>query len=226
MATALAASGLAKHYGGVVALESADITLNPGEVHGLVGENGAGKSTMVKILSGSVRPDAGRLVLDGRPVEFSSVRQAAARGVAVVSQELTTFDDLTVLENLFPLGVANRFGFSRTREMERWATPVLDELGLDVPFDARVGSLALADRQLLEICRALLQHPQVLILDEPTSALPAAAVTRMEATIRRLVERGLAVLYISHYIEEVLRMAARITVLRDGRGVAAGRADG
>jgi ABC-type sugar transport system ATPase subunit len=213
----LSGSGLSKHYGGVVALEGADIALSPGEVHGLVGENGAGKSTLVKILSGGLRPDAGHIELDGKPVEFAGARQAAAHGVAVVSQELTTFDDLTVLENLFPLGVANRFGLTRTRAVRRWATLVLDELGLDVPVDARVGSLALADRQMLEICRALLQRPQVRILDEPTSALPDDAVARLEATVRRLVERGLAVLYISHFLEEVLRIAQRITVLRDGR---------
>jgi ABC-type sugar transport system ATPase subunit len=213
----LVASGLGKHYGGVVALKGANITLNPGEVHGLVGENGAGKSTMVKILSGVLRPDTGRLVLDGQAVEFANVRQAAHQGVAMVSQELTTFDDLTVLENLFPLGIANRLGLLRRREMERAAAPVLDELGLDVPFDERALSLTLADRQLLEICRALLLYPSVLILDEPTSALPAEAVTRLEGTVRRLVERGLAVLYISHYLEELLRIAKRITVLRDGR---------
>jgi ABC-type sugar transport system ATPase subunit len=213
----LVASGLGKQYGGVVALRRANITLNPGEVHGLVGENGAGKSTMVKILSGVLRPDTGRLVLDGQAVEFANVRQAAQQGVAMVSQELTTFDDLTVLENLFPLGVANRLGLLRRKEMERAAAPVLDELGLDVPFDERASSLTLADRQLVEICRALLLYPSVLILDEPTSALPAEAVTRLEGTVRRLVERGLAVLYISHYLEELLRIAKRITVLRDGR---------
>ncbi|NYD52134.1 ribose transport system ATP-binding protein [Actinomadura luteofluorescens] len=218
----LVASGLVKHYGGVTALEGVGITLDAGEVHALVGENGAGKSTLVKIISGVVRPEGGTVELDGVPVRFADARQAAAQGVAIVSQELMTYDDLTVLENLFPYGAPRRGGLVSTREMRRLAGPVLAELGLDPPPHARVGELPLADRQLLEICRALLQDPRVLILDEPTSALPRAAAARLAAVTRRLAERGLAVLYISHFLEEVMRVATRVTVLRDGRVVLPG----
>jgi ABC-type sugar transport system ATPase subunit len=218
----LAASGLVKHYGGVAALDAAGITVERGEVHALVGENGAGKSTLVKIISGAVRPDGGTIELDGRPVRFTTTRQAAEHGIAIVSQELMTFGDLTVLENLFPFGGPRRLGLVSTRAMERLAAPVLAELGLDVSPHARVETLPLADQQLLEICRALLQEPRVLILDEPTSALPRQAADRLAETTGRLARRGLAVLYISHFLEEVLRVAQRVSVLRDGRTVLAG----
>jgi ABC-type sugar transport system ATPase subunit len=218
----LVASGLVKHYGGVTALDGVGITLDAGEVHALVGENGAGKSTLVKIISGAVRPEGGAIELDGAPVRFTGARQAAAQGVAIVSQELMTYDDLTVLENLFPYGAPRRRGLVSTREMRRLAGPVLDDLGIDPPPRARAGELPLADRQLLEICRALLLEPRVLILDEPTSALPRDAAVRLAGVIRRLAERGLAVLYISHFLEEVMRIADRVTVLRDGRVVLPG----
>ncbi|QKG27428.1 sugar ABC transporter ATP-binding protein [Actinomadura verrucosospora] len=220
----LVASGLVKHYGGVTALDGVGITLDAGEVHALVGENGAGKSTLVKIVSGVVRPEGGTLALDGAPVRFAGARHAGAQGVAIVSQELMTYDDLTVLENLFPYGAPRRRGLVSTREMRRLARPVLGALGIDPPPHARAGDLPLADRQLLEICRALLQEPRVLILDEPTSALPRDAAERLAGVVRRLAGRGLAVLYISHFLEEVMRIADRVTVLRDGRVVLPGAA--
>lgn len=221
--TVLAASGIVKRYGGVTALDDVDIGLRRGEVHGLVGENGAGKSTLVRVLCGVTRPDRGTIELDGRPVSFANAHRAATRGVAIVSQELSLFPDLTVLENLFPHDLPL---FLRPRMMERSARPVLDELGLDVPVLARVATLSLADQQLLEIARALLQDPRVLILDEPTSALPRESVDRLETVIRTLAARGIAVLYISHFLEEVLRFADRITVFRDGRTVVDGAETG
>ncbi|MCR6485773.1 sugar ABC transporter ATP-binding protein [Amycolatopsis sp. OK19-0408] len=204
----LRATGLTRRYGGVTALSEVDIVLRPGEVHAVVGENGAGKSTLVKILSGVERPDAGVL--------------PRIAGVALVAQELTVFPDLTVAENLFPLAPPRRGLLVSRRRMASLAAPVLAELGLDVPLDARAGTMSLADQQLLEIGRALLRNPAVLILDEPTSALPADAVARLMGVLRRLVARGVAVLYVSHFLEEVLRIATRITVLRDGRSVLTG----
>jgi ABC-type sugar transport system ATPase subunit len=218
----LRATGLTRRYGGVTALSEVDIVLTPGEVHAVVGENGAGKSTLVKILSGVLRPDAGALSLGGAPVTFAGARDAVGRGVALVAQELSVFPDLTVLENLFPLDAPRRGLLLSNRRMASRAAPVLAELGLDVPLGARAGSLSLADQQLLEIGRALLRDPAVLILDEPTSALPREAVERLMAVLRRLVGRGVAVLYVSHFLEEVLRIAGRVTVLRDGRSVLAG----
>jgi ABC-type sugar transport system ATPase subunit len=218
----LRATGLTRRYGGVTALSEVDISLAPGEVHAVVGENGAGKSTLVKILSGVLRPDAGALEVDGTPVTFSGARDAVGRGVALVAQELAVFPDLTVAENLFPLDAPRRGPLLSTRRMAARAAPVLAELGLAVPLGARAGTLSLADQQLVEIGRALLRDPAVLILDEPTSALPAEAVDRLMAVLRKLVARGVAVLYVSHFIEEVLRLAGRVTVLRDGRAVLAG----
>jgi ABC-type sugar transport system ATPase subunit len=213
---------MVKHFGGVRALDTVDIALRSGEVHALVGENGAGKSTLVKILSGILRPDGGALAVDERPASFSSPRAAVAEGIATVAQELTVFPDLSVAENLFPHDAPRRGGLLSSRRMAERAAPVLAELGLEVPVETKAGTLPLADRQLLEIGRALLSRPRVLILDEPTSALPKQAVQRLMAVLRTLVEGGIAVLYISHFLEEVLQLANRVTVLRDGRAVIPG----
>ncbi len=217
MSAVLSATGLTKRYGGVTALAGAGIALLPGEVHSLVGENGAGKSTLVKMLSGVVRPDQGTLELDGRTVEFRSARDAVAHGITIVAQELSLFPDLTVLENLFPYGAPLHRGLLDRAAMADRARPVLQELGLTCDLRQRVGELDLADQQLVEISRALLLDPKVLILDEPTSALPAAAVDRLAAVLDGLRERGIAILYISHFLEEVMRFSQRISVLRDGK---------
>ncbi|MEU6357214.1 sugar ABC transporter ATP-binding protein [Streptomyces sp. NPDC047072] len=206
----LVAQGLVKSYGGVRALDGAGIRLRGGEVHALVGENGAGKSTLVRILSGSLAPDEG------------AVRLGEDARIAAVSQELSLFPDLTVRENLFPYRPPRRFGLLDKGAMDRAARPVLDELGLNVDLDAELGELTLADQQLTEIARALLRDPRLLILDEPTSALPADAVERLERVLRTLTGRGIAVLYVSHFLEEVMRIAQRVTVLRDGRVALAG----
>ncbi|GGL00408.1 sugar ABC transporter ATP-binding protein [Mangrovihabitans endophyticus] len=214
----LHATGLVKRYGGVTALDGADLELRGGEIHALVGENGAGKSTLVKILSGALGPDGGEIALNGTPTRFTGPRDAAARGIAMVAQELSLFPDLSVAENLFVTALPRRFGLLSPAEMERRAAPVLAGLGLDdVPVHAPVAGLNLADRQLLEVCRALLATPRVLMLDEPTSALPPAAVDRLETVLRQVAARGIAVLYISHMLQEVRRMADRVSVLRDGR---------
>ncbi|MEU6257211.1 sugar ABC transporter ATP-binding protein [Streptomyces sp. NPDC047043] len=206
----LVAQGLVKSYGGVRALDGAAIRLRGGEVHALVGENGAGKSTLVRILSGTLAADEG------------AVRSARDTRIAVVSQELSLFPDLTVRENLFPTGPPRRFGMLDRGAMDRAARPVLAELGLDLDLGLELGELPLADQQLTEIARALLRSPRLLILDEPTSALPAAAVDRLERVLRTLTGRGIAVLYVTHFLDEVMRFAHRVTVLRDGRVALAG----
>lgn len=206
----LVAQGLAKSYGGVRALDGVGIRLRGGEVHALVGENGAGKSTLVRILSGSLAAGEG------------AVRLAKDTRIAAVSQELSLFPDLTVRENLFPHRPPRRFGLLDRGAMDRAARPVLAELGLDVDLGTELGELPLADQQLTEIARALLHRPRLLILDEPTSALPAAAVDRLEGVLRTLTGRGIAVLYVTHFLEEVMRFAQRVTVLRDGRVALAG----
>ena len=218
------ARGISKHYGGVAALDGVDLDIVPGEVHALLGANGAGKSTLVKILVGATHPSAGELRLEERPVAFRNVHEAASEGVAIVSQELNLFPDLSVLHNLFlrrePLvaGVA-----VDRRAMRRRAAPVLEAVGLDVDLDRKLGSLRLGEQQLVEIARALLEEPKILFLDEPTSALQAAETERLLGVVRRLRDRGVAVVYVSHFLEDVFAVADRITVLRNGRVAVARR---
>jgi ABC-type sugar transport system ATPase subunit len=222
----LEATGIAKSYGGVRALDGAGLRVRAGSVHGLLGENGAGKSTLVKVICGAVRPDAGTLRLDGADVSFQSTADAARHGVAVVSQELNLFEDLDVLSNLFPMREPRRGPFVSRAEMARRARPVLADLGLDVPLRRPVGSLTLAQRQLVEVARALVTRPRVLILDEPTSALEQASTETLVAVLRALRQRRVAVVFVSHILEEALALCDRITVLRDGRAVLDGVARG
>ncbi|MFL6124767.1 sugar ABC transporter ATP-binding protein [Actinophytocola sp.] len=210
------ATGVRKRFGGVTALAGVDFALAPGSVHALLGENGAGKSTLVKILAGALAPDAGRLTLDGRAVTFPNTRVAARRGVAVVSQELNVFPDLDVLANLVLTREPRRGVLVDRAEMARRAAPVLAELEFDRPLRTKLGELTLAERQLVEIARALLDEPTVLILDEPTSALPVDRAEHLLGIVDRLRNRGVAVLYVSHLLAEVMLIADEVTVLRDG----------
>ncbi len=216
---------LHKSYGGVKALDGVDFEIHQGEVHALLGANGAGKSTLIKVLVGGTRPDDGAaLELEGEPVAFSNSREAADRGVAIVSQELTLFPHLDVLQNLF-LGrepLAAGVALDR-RAMRRLAKPVLETIGLDVDLSRPLATLRLGEQQLVEIARALLEEPKILVLDEPTSALQAAETERLLGVVRGLRDRGVAVVYVSHFLEDVFAVADRITVLRSGRVVVARR---
>jgi ABC-type sugar transport system ATPase subunit len=215
---------LNKSYGGVKALDGVDFEIHEGEVHALLGANGAGKSTLIKILAGAAESDSGSLELDGEPAEFNNFSDAAESGVAIVTQELTLFPHLDVLANLFlgrePLtgGVA-----VDRRKMRREAKPVLERIGLDVDTNRSLASLRLGEQQLVEIARALLNDPKILILDEPTSALQAAETERLLSVVRSLRDSGTGVVYVSHYLEDVFAVADRITVLRSGRVVVARR---
>ncbi|RKT55428.1 sugar ABC transporter ATP-binding protein [Saccharothrix australiensis] len=216
---ALTAHGITKSYGGVTALAGADLTLRPGSVHALLGENGAGKSTLIKVITGAVPPDSGTLRLAGADVAFASTAQAAANGVAVVSQELNLFPDLDVLANLYPMREPTKGLLLDRAAMLAKATPVLAQLGLDVDPRAKLGSLSLAQRQLVEIAKALIVEPRVLILDEPTSALDKDSSSRLLDILRVLRDREVAVVFVSHILEEVMNLCDEITVLREGRTV-------
>jgi len=215
------ASGMRKSFGGTRALDEVDFRCLPGEVHALLGANGAGKSTLVKILSGIMRPDSGTLYLDGEAIRFRNGREARSNGIALVSQELSLYPDLTVMENLF-LGRESLHGGAVTapREMRRRALPVLDAVGLQHSVLERpLRSLAIGAQQLVEIARALLEEPRVLILDEPTSALKAAQTRRLLQVVKELRTRDVAIVFVSHFLEDVFDVADVVTILRSGKVV-------
>ena len=217
-------TGIRKSYGPTRALDGVDLALRAGEVHALVGENGAGKSTLMKVLSGAVDPDAGGMTLDGRAYAPSGPQDARRRGVAMIYQELTLAPHLSVEANV-ALGLeTTRWGFLRRgadRRRVEEALAVLEHP--EIRPDASVASLNPAAQQLVEIARALLLDVRVLVLDEPTSSLTQQDAQRLFALVRRLRDRGVTVVYISHFLEEVQQIADRFTVLRDGRSVGGGR---
>jgi ribose transport system ATP-binding protein len=213
-------NSLTKRYGGVVALDGMGLSVARGTIHALVGENGAGKSTLMKILAGVVQPDGGTLSFDGQPVHFTSPNEARARGIGIVYQELSLFPERSVLANLFvnrePL---TRFGLISRAAMHDQSRAILEQLGLDVDVDAPVGRLTIGERQLVELCRVLLEAPGLLILDEPNSALNERETQRLFGVLRGLRARGITMLYVSHRLEEVFSIADTVTVCRNGRDV-------
>ena len=214
---------VAKRFGPTVALDGVSLEVTAGEVHALIGENGAGKSTLMKVLSGAHRPDAGCLMLDGQPFEPSDPIHARNCGVAMIYQELNLAPDLSVEENILLGREPVTFGWIRCGERRRLAKWALEEIGqLKMPLDAPVRSLTIAQQQLVEIARALVDEPRVLIMDEPTSSLTQVDTENLFGVIERMSQRGVSVIYISHFLEECQRVASRFTVLRDGRSVASG----
>ena len=225
MNTRLKMTGIRKSFGPTVALRGVDLELRTGEVHALIGENGAGKSTLMKVLSGAITPDSGQMSLDGHPFAPEVPKDARRRGVMMIYQELTLAPDLSVEANILLGTEDSQFGFlSRDRNRRR----VADALRLlehpEIQPDAAVSDLGPGAQQLVEIARALILDLNVLVLDEPTSALSHEDVERLFRLIRRLRERGVSIVYISHFLEEVEAIADRYTVLRDGQSVATGEA--
>jgi len=217
---------MCKRFGATVALDGTDLTVNSGEVHALVGENGAGKSTLVKVLSGAVRADAGEIRLDGERFLPRNPGHARQAGVAMIYQDLSLAPHLSVEENIVLGSEPTRAGFLRRGRMRQRALRALEQLNHpELRPDLPVGQLSVGARQLVEIARALVSGCRILVLDEPTSSLSRKDVDRLFELIRRLRAQGQAVVYISHFIEEVKRIADRFTVLRDGRAVGGGPAD-
>lgn len=205
-------------FGGIVALSDVDFSLRPGEVHGLVGCNGAGKSTLMKVLAGVVPDYSGEILLDGQPIRLCSPREALSHGIAMVYQELSGIEQLSVAENLF-LGrqLVTRWSRIDWREMERQATQALAELNIHIDVRQRLRDFPLVIRQMVEIARGLHSGARILILDEPTSALSLPEARRLFELIKHLQTRGVAIVFISHFLEDVLAICDRVTILKDGR---------
>jgi len=210
--------GVSKRFGGEAALDGVDFTLRAGEVHGLVGSNGAGKSTLMKILAGAHPDHDGQILLNGQPVALASPQAALRHGIAMVYQELSGIGQLSVAENLF-LGrqPTTRFGRIDWRRMHAGAAEQLRLLQIEVPTERRLERCPLVVRQMVEIARGLHSGARVLILDEPTSALSPPETRRLFDLVRRLRERGVAIIFISHFIEDVLEICDRVTILRAGK---------
>jgi simple sugar transport system ATP-binding protein len=216
---ALEVRGIAKRFTGTLALDDFSLSIRRGEVRALLGKNGAGKTTLVKILSGVEKADAGTILVAGEEVDISSVPEAQAHGIATVHQDLGLLPDLTVRDNLTLGQCPQRAGVVLRRRQREVAVKALVNIGLDVDQDARLGDLGLHEQQLLAIGRALLHKPHVLILDEPTSSLQTADVENLLRTVRRLASDGVAVIYVSHRLDEIPLVADSVTVIRDGQHV-------
>jgi ribose transport system ATP-binding protein len=212
----LAARNITKSFFGNVVLRQVSIDLVPGRIHALLGENGAGKSTLINLLSGTMTPDSGSIVVDGRDLSALTPRDARRLGIAVVQQELSLSPHLSIAENIGLGALPRRFGFVDYQRLARTIAEVTKEVGLTEPPDLPVGSLPLGRRQIVEIAKALYRRPRVLILDEPTSSLSAHDVAMLLALLRRLRERRVATLYISHRLNEILNFCDHVTVLKDG----------
>ena len=215
---------ISKSFPGVVALDDVSLRVDRGTVHALIGENGAGKSTLMKIIAGIVPADAGALLLAGRRLQLRSPRQALEHGIAMIHQELNLMPSMSVAENIW-IGrePVNAFGLISHRELHRRTRALLERLAIDLDPQAEVRALSIANRQLVEIARALSYDSQLLIMDEPTSALTGRDAARLFAIIRQLKTQGKAVLYITHRMEELGEVADAITVLRDGRYIGTDR---
>lgn len=216
---AVAMRGIRKSFGGVEVLRGVDLEVRRGEVHALLGGNGAGKSTLMKILRGVHRPDAGVIALDGVPVELRSPGDATAAGVGMVFQEFSLIPTMTVAQNVFLGREPRRLGLVDDRRMRQETSDILDRMGVDLDPRATVASLPVGYRQLTEIAKALGQQTRTLILDEPTASLPHREVERLFTLVDRLAAHDVAIVYISHRMAEIARVAHRLSVIRDGRCV-------
>ncbi|MDB6093748.1 MAG: transporter related protein [Verrucomicrobia bacterium] len=216
-------SEIHKAFGATLALRGVSLEVSAGEVHAVVGENGAGKSTLMNILSGALAPDRGTLELDGRPFAPADTLEARRHGVVMIHQELSLAPHLSVWENIMLGAEPHTAGWLHRREAKARARAALAQLGHGhLDLDAPAGSFSIATRQVIEIARALRAEPRVLIMDEPTSSLTQADAEKLFGVIRQLRDRGVGIIYISHFLEEVKRVADRFTVIKDGQSVGTG----
>jgi len=212
--------GITRSFGGVRALRGVDLSLRAGEVLGLLGENGAGKSTLVKILTGVISADGGEILVDGRPTRFGNSRDARELGITATYQEPMVFPTLDVAENIFAGRLPTERGAVRWRDLYAAAKRTLDELGVTLDPHTPVSQLGIADRQLIEIGKSLSSGARVLILDEPTAVLSSREIDRLFGIVRTLRDRGVALMFISHKLDEIRQITDRVVVMRDGAQIA------
>jgi ribose transport system ATP-binding protein len=214
-------SGICKHFPGVQALDHVDFSLQPGEVHGLVGENGAGKSTLMNVIGGVLTPDEGTIHLRGQPAQIQSPHQAHELGIAFIHQELSVFPNLDVASNIFMASLPRSLpGMIDSKQMREKARTVLTRVGLrHIQPSERLERLSPGEQQLVEIARCLAQNTEILVLDEPTSSLSGREADTLFAIIRELKGQGVSIIYVSHRLDEVFQVCDRVTVLRDGRKI-------
>lgn len=212
--------GIQKVFPGVIALDGVNLQIGRGEVHGLIGENGAGKSTLIKILCGIYRPDGGAMILDGEAVSFSSPTDSQNKGIQVMHQEIRLHGNLTVAENIFINHLPVKAGFLNKKTLYRRAEALLETLDI-TSFSVRdvVGGLSLANQQMVTLARILSNTPKIVLMDEPTASLTQNEALRLFGIINELKQKGVTVIYISHYLEEVRKITDRISILRDGKYV-------
>ena len=217
----LSLKNISKHYAGVTALDKVDFEIYPGEIHCLVGENGSGKSTLIKIISGTVQPDPqAEMLIAGEMIHSSQALEAIHKGIQVIYQDLSLFPNLTVAENI-ALGqiVAGRKRIMNWKMLHNIAERAMARIGVQLPLEALVGEISIADQQLVAICRALTNEVRLLIMDEPTAALTQKEVDSLLAVVQDMRAKGIATIFVSHKLNEVLQVADRVTVFRDGKKV-------
>jgi ABC-type sugar transport system ATPase subunit len=217
----VSANAISKSYGGARALRGVSLSIVPGEVHGLVGANGAGKSTLIKVLAGLTEPDGGEIVIDGQPVTIATPHRASQLGMSFIHQELAFVPGMTVIENIM-LGLPkkSRFGLVDWPAIARDVMPIVKRVGISAPLDAPTKALSTAENWLISIARALVRQARLIVMDEPTASLSADECRKLFAIIRDLSASNVAVLYVTHRLDEILELCSRVTVFRDGQSVA------
>ncbi|MEE2811125.1 MAG: sugar ABC transporter ATP-binding protein [Pseudomonadota bacterium] len=213
-------SGIKKRFGTIQVLHGVDLEVNAGEVHALLGENGAGKSTLMKILTGILQPSAGSILIEGQERQFANYDEAIAAGIGIVFQEFSLIPYLDAVENMFlARELRTRFGLLDRKAMRKRAEDIMARLEVDVPLDVPIRKLSVAEQQFVEIAKALSLNARILVLDEPTATLTPSEVAHLFKVMRELRRQGVAIIFISHHLEEIFEICDRITVLRDGEYV-------
>ncbi len=221
MTELLRMEGISKEFPGVKALDQVHLELHPGEVHALMGENGAGKSTLMKVLSGVYPQSSGTITLNGEEVTFQNPSEAEEKGISIIHQEFNLFPNLSAAENIFlnRKGLTNRFGKLKWKELNSRAKELTESIGANIDVKKEVQDLTVQSQQVVEIAKALSLNAKILIMDEPSAALPESEVQKMFDVVRQLKEQGVAIVYVSHRMKEIIEIADKVTVLRDGMKV-------